>query len=345
MKRLSKLMFFLLLSALSSQAQDVHFSQYFTSPMTLNPANTGLVNRNFRVAANYRQQWAAVTSNPYETYSLSFDGTLMKNRFGNGDALGYGILLLNDQAGVGQLTNSTLGLSLAYHHAFGRNKDQYISLGVQTYLVNKSIDFQKLIFGSQWDPASGTVIDGGSGEIFNNNREGYTDFNTGAMYSGKVGKNATMYSGLSFYHVTRPNETFLNSPNKIHSRVAGYLGGSFEVTDYIVTYGSAMYQQQGPQSEFMIGGAAGFVMNPHHDFDNTDNVFYLGAWYRYGDAIIPYIGLDFSQFTFGLTYDATISTLANASSGTGAYELSMIYNGFYPQATKREQYNFSCPKF
>ena len=40
-------------------AQDPHFTQYFTSPLTLNPALTGLVQGDLRFAANYRQQWAS----------------------------------------------------------------------------------------------------------------------------------------------------------------------------------------------------------------------------------------------------------------------------------------------
>src|ERR1035437_9240949 len=58
-------------------AQDIHFSQYYASPLTLNPALTGLVNGVFRASLNYRNQWFNIptqnTIAPYQTYQASFD--------------------------------------------------------------------------------------------------------------------------------------------------------------------------------------------------------------------------------------------------------------------------------
>ncbi len=334
----------LLSMSLSGIAQDVHFSQYFTSPLTLNPAMTGLVNKDWRLAGNYRSQWSSITDNPYETFTVSADGSLFKNRFKNGDAMGIGIMFLNDKAGAGQLTNQTLGLSLAYHHAFGAQKNQYLSFGVQSYMVDRNIDISKLVFGNMFDPVSGTVS-GPNTEIFNSDQEGYTDFNTGLMYTGRINDNSTIYGGVGFYHVTQPSFTFMNSENRINSRYSVYFGGSWDITDYTVFYGSANYQQQGPQSEFLFGGAAGFVLNPYHDRDDDKQVFYLGAWYRLEDAIIAYTGLELKNVTLGLSYDVTVSSLAPAANNNGAMEVSLIYNGMYPRSSPKKQYNFACPKF
>ncbi len=325
-------------------AQDVHFSQYFTSPLTLNPAMTGLVNKDFRIASNYRTQWGSITSNPYETFTVSADGSMFKNKFKNGDAMGVGIMFLNDKAGAGQLTNQTLGLSLAYHHALGAQKNQYLSIGLQTNLTDQFIDFRKLVFGDQWDPVSGSAS-GTTAENFNSDQEGYTDFNTGIMYTGNINDNATIYGGFGFYHITKPSYSFQNGANKLNHRYSVYFGGSVDITDYSVFYGSANYQRQGPQQEFLLGGAAGFIMNPHHDRDEENQVFYVGAWYRYKDALIPYVGLELKNFTVGFTYDATVSGLAQPTNNQGAYEISLIFNGMYPKSNPRQRYNFACPKF
>ncbi len=327
-----------------TSAQDVHFSQYFTSPLTLNPAMTGLVNKDFRVAGNYRTQWSSITNNPYETFTVSADGSMFKNTFKNGDAMGVGLMFLNDKAGAGQLSNQTLGFSLAYHHALGVQKDQYISLGVQTYFVDRNIDINKLIFGSQFDPVSGTTT-GPSGETFNTDQEGYTDFNAGAMYTGRVNDHATIYGGVGFYHITNPSFSFLNGENRINSRYSIYFGGSVDITDYTVFYGSANFQNQGSQNEFLLGGAAGFVLNPNHDREDENQVFYLGAWYRYRDAIIPYAGLELKNITVGFSFDATVSGLAQATNNNGAMEVSLIYSGLYPKSAPKKKYNFACPKF
>ena len=76
----------------SVSAQDVHFTQYFTSPLTLNPALTGLVSDDLRFSGNYRQQWGSVSINPYVTGTVSFDIAALKGKLPEGDALGIGIL-------------------------------------------------------------------------------------------------------------------------------------------------------------------------------------------------------------------------------------------------------------
>jgi hypothetical protein len=56
---------------LTGSAQDLHFSQWFNSPLTTNPANTGFIpDADYRLGANYRDQWSPVMSVPYRTMSL-----------------------------------------------------------------------------------------------------------------------------------------------------------------------------------------------------------------------------------------------------------------------------------
>ena len=83
--------------ATSAMAQDPHFTQYFASPLTLNPALTGLTQGDLRLAANYRSQWSSVSSNPYVTGTISFDMAAMKGTLDNGDAVGIGLLGLYDR--------------------------------------------------------------------------------------------------------------------------------------------------------------------------------------------------------------------------------------------------------
>src|ERR1043165_1449272 len=82
----------------SLQAQDIHHTQYFASPLTLNPALTGLVRGDLRLSANYRSQWYSVSSHPYPTGVVSYDMAAMKGKLNNGDALGIGILGTYDRS-------------------------------------------------------------------------------------------------------------------------------------------------------------------------------------------------------------------------------------------------------
>src|SRR6186997_2334542 len=45
-----------------SLAQDPNFSQFFASPLTLNPALTGKFDGTFRLAGNYRNQWPSINN-------------------------------------------------------------------------------------------------------------------------------------------------------------------------------------------------------------------------------------------------------------------------------------------
>ena len=247
----------------SATAQDVHFTQYFTSPLTLNPAMTGLVAEDLRFTANYRTQWSAVSPNPYITGTASYDMAVLKGRLPEGDALGIGLLMEYDKSGTGGLTNTTAGLSLAYHKAFGYDRQQHLSIGVQADYVSKSLDFSKLTFEDMFNTGTGTLVNQ-TGERFPKNTLSYPDFNGGIMYSGKVADDATAYVGYSYYHLTNPVESFLNQNYSIHARQTGYLGGSFDMNENTVLYASALYQNQASASEVLIGAAVGFVMNPGH---------------------------------------------------------------------------------
>ena len=95
-KILFTLMCFLLMNVVA--AQDPHFSQFYASPMTLNPALTGKIDGNFRLAANYRNQWPTI-NNAFTTATASFDMPILAGRLPEFDTWGIGIIGLTDQSG------------------------------------------------------------------------------------------------------------------------------------------------------------------------------------------------------------------------------------------------------
>ena len=60
------------------QAQDIHFSQYFSTPLTINPSYTGSFVGDYRAGLNYRQQWGSVTV-PYKSFDFYGDMSFNKN--------------------------------------------------------------------------------------------------------------------------------------------------------------------------------------------------------------------------------------------------------------------------
>ena len=88
----------------------------------------------------------------------------------------------------------------------------------------------------------------------------------------------------------------------------------------------------------MLGAALGFILNDVDDYTST--VFYAGSWYRFGDALIPYVGLEFGRFRLGATYDVNLSKLRTASNSRGGFEVSLIY------INQKGEHNYlNCPKF
>lgn len=330
----------------TSQAQDVHFSQYFTSPMTLNPGLTGLTQSDFRLAVNYRDQWSAVNNAPYTTATLSYDMASLRGQFASGDYLGFGVLALYDKAGTGGLQNVTLGLSAAYHKAFGVDKQHTLSFGVQGTLVQKSIQQDKLTFEDEYDPRDQTFRVNTTKDFLANKDLTYPDFAIGLIYSGRISEHATLFGGASMYHITRPVETFLGGQHKLYRRTTAYAGTQLDMNDRTVFYGSALMHIQGPNTSIIGGGAVGFVLNPGYDKEySRASILYLGSWYRYNDAVIPYIGFEWSKAQLGVSYDANLSGFTPATNGNGAMEISLIFNGTINRTDPTQRFITACPKF
>jgi len=130
----------------SLRAQDVHFSQFFNVPGNYNPADAGRFDGDYRVASVYRNQWRTVTV-PFQTFGLSADANkLIPKR-----PIGTGLAFFRDQAGDGKFTTTQLNLSGSYLLPFLKDTTQNISLGLQMGLTNKSIDFDALEWGNQFD--------------------------------------------------------------------------------------------------------------------------------------------------------------------------------------------------
>src|SRR4249920_3845660 len=90
------LLFLTLIATVTTmQAQDPHFSQFFASPLTLNPAFTGKFDGEWRLAANHRDQWPSIPK-AYVTTSASLDFGILKNRIPEKDVFGVGISGLTD---------------------------------------------------------------------------------------------------------------------------------------------------------------------------------------------------------------------------------------------------------
>lgn len=326
---------FIVAIGINSHAQDIHFSQFFSSPLTLNPALTGNFDGNLRVAGIYRNQWANI-SNAYNTKALSVDFPILTNILPQNDRFGLGFTGYTDQQANASLKNNFASISAAYHKGLDEDGNNSLSLGFQGVYSSKSLDVSSLTFE---DMLRSNGFTGLTNETFKGNQlnVNYFDLNAGLMYSGVTANNANFYLGASIYHILQPKETFLNGQYYLGPRYTVHGGAYFPLSPNVMLHTSALYQNQSGASEAVLGGALGYNLGT----DYSENVtMYAGAWLRFGDAIIPYAGMEYGSFRLGLSYDVTSSNLQSVNQSRGGFELSLIYIN-----KPSGEHNVPCPKF
>ncbi|MDX2002455.1 MAG: PorP/SprF family type IX secretion system membrane protein [Chitinophagales bacterium] len=312
----------LVLGTFALQAQDVHFSQYFASPLMLNPANTGNFNGDFRAQAIYRNQFFGefgTSHATYASYSGSFDMALLRGKI-NLDQLGVGALFYVDKSGSGSLLTTNVAASVAYHKVLDQYNRHSLSFGVQAGIMHKRIDFTKLTFEEQYnesiDDFDPTQL---TGEGATNSSNLAPIVNAGVLWRSRFGKKLNAYAGFTYANINRPKETFLNnSSNRLESRFLAHGGLNFRVGKYVTLSPGFMFQTQSAAREATAGLTFGYSIS-----DNSS--VYFGTYYRIKDAIIPMVAYEISSFRIGASFDATVSDLRSANSSKGAFELSLIY--------------------
>lgn len=329
----TKILFLLLILVLGFKgvkAQDPHFSQFYASPLYLNPAFAGS-NVCPRVVMNYRNQWPSIPGS-YVTYNASFDMHL--------DAIGggLGLLVTSDRAGEGVLT--TQQVSLIYSTRIRVTREFFIKAGLQAGFFQKSLDFNKLTFADQID-----------------NRNGFSKPTQeisppGGMYStsdldfaaGILGYSKKFFVGFAAHHLIKVNEAFINgNESYMPMKITGHFGMKIPLTEAGRNRLRPSDPILSPNILFMNQGTF-HQINYGLYFQQEPIIF--GLWYRQffdgSDAIVALVGFEYDKFKFGYSYDITVSDLSSASGG--AHEISMGLKFNCPQKRIR-LHEISCPSF
>jgi len=333
MRKISLLIFAAFISV-CTYAQDPHFSQFFASPLTLNPAFTGKFDGQWRLAVNHRDQWPSIPK-AYVTTSGSFDFSIMKDKLPAGDVFGIGISGLSDASANDQLKLNYGSLSLSYHKALDEDGYNTIGAGFQGTYSSLTLDEGKLTFEDmlRQNGFTGARTD----FLTNGNNHNYFDVNAGILFSGSSNGINNYYAGVSVYHVNRPKVGFKEQNYLLANRITLHGGGSFPVADALTLNASFIYQSQSKASETTLGGALAYNLNK--DESNPSSIF-IGSWLRINDALIPYVGLEVGGLRIGASYDVNISSLKTATASRGGSEFSLIYI-----KRKSESKGIPCPRF
>ena len=336
----------LLLFTTFAGAQDIHFSQFNQSPLTLNPALAGTTVW-IRASMIYRTQWSAVTV-PYQTLGASFDikakkrwikvkNATEKYRQSGENGFGWGFNVYNDKAGDGNMNTLQANGSLAYQIYL--SKKSMLAAGLQAGIMQRSITFGNLYWGSQYDPNSSTGYNSSlpaDKAIANGNSSLIRpDLGTGIIYTYK--KNERYMSGndqrdftigASAFHVNQPNYSFLGGSEKLDPRFVLHGTGTYGIANSrIAIVPGFMISKQGPNQEIFVGSLIRYML--HEDSKYTGFVkgasISVGGYYRNSDAFVGTALFEFSSYGIGVSYDFNISGLKTVSSGRGGFEITLRF--------------------
>ncbi|HEY1115240.1 MAG TPA: PorP/SprF family type IX secretion system membrane protein [Chitinophagaceae bacterium] len=338
MKRTLPYIFFLLLGTVShqiTQAQDLHFSQFFEAPLLRNPSLAGIFTGDVRVQAIYRDQWNSIT-NAYKTASLNGEYKMPVGKAD--DFVTLGMQMMYDRAGTVSWTSAHVLPALNFHKSLSTEVNRYLSLGFMAGVVQRGLDRSKMTTNSSYDGL-------GDGENLEANQYIYFDGAVGLSFNTQLNADPqnNMYFGLAYHHFNRPKMSFYRSGNiELQPKMVGSAGVRFGVTpaSYLTILGD--YSRQGDYQEAIAGALYGLKVGG--ELEKPLYTLHGGAFMRLNDAFIPVIKLDYHPFSVSFSYDVNISQLKTSSYGRGGFELGVSYIGF----TNRDNSVINatlCPRF
>ncbi len=326
--KLKVLLGFVFLS-LINQAQDIHFSMYNLSPLSMNPANTGNYKGDWRIMGNYRSQWREI-SKSYNTYSIGGD----MNLYPYNQNVAAGIYFISDKSG-GNLNVNKIFVSGAIHKKIAGFK---LGIGLQPGVVIKSLDINSHTFPNQLNWGTGQFDNTlANNETFVKQRMVYFDLNAGFCASKRFKKFEPEIGG-SFFHLTSPNESFYAGKNKLPIRQIYFASLRYFATEKFAVVPNMVANITTKANDWIFGANLEYTLSKNTFFENK---IFGGFMWRKGvkrisDAAIVNIGFKQNNYTIGFSYDINVSPLKTATSYKGAYEIALIYTGKNTRISKKQ---------
>ncbi|MBK8965843.1 MAG: PorP/SprF family type IX secretion system membrane protein [Saprospiraceae bacterium] len=325
-------------------AQDQQFTQFYASPLMLNPGLTGAFEGRYRVGTIYRDQWKKVLDNPIRTFAVASDLRFdAPGKRVHDDAIGLGLMFFTDKVNVVDFSTTQIALSLAYHKSLSADNRQFLSLGIQGGLTQRNVNYESLEFQDEFDGLSGYVLP--TGEVLPENNFAYPDFNVGLNYSARFGRTGAFFAGLAMHHIMEPRVSFYGDDlpgEKLYRKLSAQVSANIPIgTSRTSFLPRVLFAQQGPHMQINAGANFRTALGKY-----GSTAFHIGGWLRpvrtessFGlDAVVALVGIEFNNVLFGLSYDLNPNALSFGQR-QGAFEISIAYLGEY------QNEEILCPKF
>lgn len=323
-----------------ADAQDAHFSQFYASPLTMNPATAGTYKGTFRISTVYRDQWRSALDNPLKSFAVSgdvnFDIRYHKNSAP--DKVALGITFFGDRVSLFDLNTNEVVLTGAYHKVLNPRNKQYLGIAIQGGVFQKTINYEDLTFQDAYNSVDGYTL--GTAENLPVNNRAYADVNLGVYYTVSPSRNTSFHLGLGYFHANKPNISYYNSEDIINTNLIKtdildpkwslHTGASFKTADRLNIEPRVNFLVQGAYSELNLGTTFRYKLDPQ-----AARYFLIGPYIRgvrnynsYSmESFIAMAGIELNNFIIGMSYDQNLGSLVKDRRSLSSFELSLIYIG------------------
>lgn len=297
-------------------AQDIHFSNFFTNSLNLNPAMAGYMKGKLRFNLTARDQYRTVAV-PYKTVSLGID-TRLHNKYSSTPPLGIGLVFNYDLAGDAHYGASQIAVPVAMHIPL--NQWWTLSPALMPGIGIHSVDYSLFRFPDQFN---GTHFDPNliTNENFEITRKTFFNMSAGFMATFQPSSLYFYTLGYAAYNINRPNISWFNDSDvrlPLRSLIHGMAWLQFTADFDLVPQAKVQFQRR--QQEFQFGATGIKYFNNSSFYKCMFGLFYRAKDH---DALILAIGCNLSGYEILFNYDINISQLRTASRGHGAFELTV----------------------
>ena len=317
-------------------AQDIHFTQFYRSNQTLNPALTGDFRGVVRAGMIYSDQWNSISPENFNSVVAFAERKFLVSD----DYVNIGVMAASDKSGPVRMGNQLVEFTGAYHNKIG---PVVLLSGLQAGVAVRSIN-------SGTYPAQYNHYIGGFDPDLPNQESNLSkssanfDLNAGLGWKYES-EGFDIVVGQSIYHVNKPDVSLVEGYKwHLSPRYVTHASADVKITNAVALLPSTVFKRHNKATEFLLGSMVR-LGSPQQELR-----FLAGSFYRnnirgyrsteFGknvDAVSLNLGLLVNSFNIGLAYDFNISDLHEASNYRGAFEFALTYTyGIQVQPDRKE---------
>jgi type IX secretion system PorP/SprF family membrane protein len=304
----------------SGMSQSIHFSQAYSSHLTLNPANTGRYNGDWRVVMMHRMQGNNI-SDDYNTSYISVEHPIYFKE----EKFDIGAYYSRDNSAGSTLPTDKI--NIAFANSIMLNRKTRIHAGVQIAYILKQINWNGVTLPDQYNRDTGGFDPSlPTSESFENSSTSYPDMGFGLLYVTQISK-GIINGGYSLQQINRPKESFFNEDYTLPLKHVIHAKADIDLSPSVFTIPTFIYVQTGESKISLTGINIGYNLN---EWMGSYNNFLAGLHIRNiadvnSQSLIFSAGGTWQSWSFMLSYDANISGLSTSNFMSSGLELGVTF--------------------